>query len=655
MMEALNQFHFIRPLWLLVLPIILIVWWLLLQSLRNTHWEQYITKELLDALRVHNTQQSYWWRWCLLLAWGLTIIAAAGPTWNKISVPTVKNQQATVILLDLSRSMLIEDISPNRLARAKFKLIDVLKRQSDGQTALIAYAGDAYTVSPLTNDPRTIESLLPALHPSIMPSQGSNIEAAITHAVELLKNANISSGDLLLLTDGIATDALSVIPTLLKQPYKLSILSIGSTEAGPIPVTDGGFLRGASGEIILASVNQSELQQLASGLRGRYASLSTNDSDIDYLLQQQFDSNSTQNEQDSSSTTVSDQWADMGHWLALLLIPLAVLCFRKGVIYLLPLVFLIPTPEAQAQTSYWEKLWQNKDQQATSLIEQKQFAKAAETFKRSDWAGTAHYQAGNYAAAVNELSKNNDVTSLYNLGNAQAFTGDLQTAVKTYTQVLQLVPNHEDALHNKGVIEQLLKQQNKQDPNQQSGDPSGEQSNESSEGNSSDSQQENPENKQGDQENGDNQSIENSQQSEENKDANQSAQQQDGQSSQSDSQSPKDLNTQEEQKNETASDEPQGDTIDSNNEDKNGTESQKNITTEQQAQTEDPKDSNSESSYALQATPSDLKDTSEQWLRSIKDNPSGLLQRKFQYQKQLRAQQQQLNQSRPQPSQSQRY
>jgi len=162
MIDTLSQFHFIRPLWLLVFPVMLLVWWFL-QSLKSNHWEQYIQKELLDALRVQPSQQSQSSRfaslsaigkWLLLLAWCIAIIAVAGPTWHKTPVPAVKNQQATVILLDLSRSMLVEDIEPNRLARAKFKLRDILKQRGDGQTALLAYAGDAYLVSPLSDDPR---------------------------------------------------------------------------------------------------------------------------------------------------------------------------------------------------------------------------------------------------------------------------------------------------------------------------------------------------------------------------------------------------------------------------------------------------------------------------------------------------------------------
>jgi len=141
---------------------------------------------------------------------------------------------------DLSPSMLAQDLSPDRLTRAKFKLIDMLRQQRDGQTALIAYAGEAHTVSPLSDDPKTIEALLPALHPNVMPVRGSNTEAAVELAQQLLSDAGLHSGDILLITDGIANDAITDIRNSINSNYRVSVLAVGGNDATPIPSPNGG-------------------------------------------------------------------------------------------------------------------------------------------------------------------------------------------------------------------------------------------------------------------------------------------------------------------------------------------------------------------------------------------------------------------------------
>ena len=94
----------------------------------------------------------------------LVIIALAGPTWQRVPSPVFRNESALVIALDLSRSMDAEDIKPSRLIRARYKIADILKQRKDGQTALLVYAGDAFTVTPLTDDTETIDESVISTH-----------------------------------------------------------------------------------------------------------------------------------------------------------------------------------------------------------------------------------------------------------------------------------------------------------------------------------------------------------------------------------------------------------------------------------------------------------------------------------------------------------
>jgi len=379
----ISQFHFVRPLWLIALPGVLALWLLARHKLSHGQWESYLPKEMIAALQVNSTQISNRWQWWLLCSLFALILAAAGPSWIKQPVPVVKNQNAL-----LSPSMLAEDITPNRLTLAKFKLIDILNERADGRAALIAFAGDAHTVSPLTDDPRTIEALLPALHPNVMPSRGSNVEAAVTLALQLLRDAHARSGEVLLISDGITDDAIKRVGKLMDgSPSSLSILGVGGTDAVPIPDQNGGFLRKSNGEIVLAGVNRKELKTLANQSGGRFVSLRSDDSDIDYLLLDEFDNTESVNSESGNHTF--DSWVDMGHWLVLFALPFALFCFRKGFVYffpltVIPLLFVLPidSQAAESDTSIWTNLWQTPDQQAAKLLEQEHYTDAAQRIGR---------------------------------------------------------------------------------------------------------------------------------------------------------------------------------------------------------------------------------------------------------------------------------
>lgn len=609
-LSAIEQFHFIRPEWLWSLPIALLVWALLRNQHGDQQWSSHIPKAMLAALKISSAKQSGLWKWGLLLLWLGVIIAAAGPTWDKQAAPIVQNQQALVLVLDLSPSMLAQDLSPDRLTRAKYKLIDVLRRQADGQAALIAYAGDAHTVSPLTDDPRTIEALLPALHPNVMPSRGSNTEAAIELAQQLLADAGLPSGEILLISDGVADDAIESISDSINSNYRLSVLAVGGPDAAPVPAANGGFVRRANGEIVLSAVNSNELRSMASALGGRFSILTTDDSDIDTLLTNDFETDNFDepNPQEAQQSSVAyDAWVDMGHWLVLLMLPFALVLFRKGVIYLLPftfsLFFLAPN-ESYAADFSWKDLWQTRDQQAIKQFESGDFDAAAESFERKDWSALANYKQADYAATINKLSGLEDLTSVYNKANALAFNGQLEEAVEAYEQVLEQQPDHQDAAHNKSVIEQLMQQQNQQQDQE---------SQDSSEDGSEDQQ------------------SQEQQQSE------------DSESQDSESQDSQDQSQQDQQSESEQSNAEKTESEDSDNESEaDESEPEKAETDEanaEEANDEDPESEPKNEAVQVGSTDEPLEDASEQWLRTIKDDPSGLLRRKFNYQAQQRAQQ----------------
>src|SRR5690606_4082420 len=140
----------------------------------GANWRREIAPDLLDHLLDHRGERRMRWPWWLAFAgWVLGCLALAGPTWEKLPQPVLQKRDALVVVLDLSLSMTVADVQPSRLQRARYKILDLLQRRTEGLTGLVAYAGDAHVVTPLTDDTATIANLVPALAPDMMPIYGS--------------------------------------------------------------------------------------------------------------------------------------------------------------------------------------------------------------------------------------------------------------------------------------------------------------------------------------------------------------------------------------------------------------------------------------------------------------------------------------------------
>jgi Ca-activated chloride channel family protein len=565
--------HFIRPelLWLLpvVLPLILLAW---RKQSSGGDWAKAIDSELLPHLVASEGSsgsrlRQLWW-----LALPLLVFGASGPSLERTELPVFEKSDALVIVLDLSRSMWATDTQPSRIRRARQKVMDVLDLRSEGVTGMVVFAGDAHVVTPLTDDTRTIENLLSALAPDIMPLQGSNATEALGLAASLLETSGLTNGSVLLITDGLPKLSTSQVSDLLKPVgAALSILIVGTETGAPIPLPDGGFLRDDSDQIVIPAVDKRMIQQIASNLDARSASVSVDSSDLTYLLSGTESSMTS----DDSLERKTDTWVDLGYWLAiaaaLLLLPL----FRRGA--LSALVFAVLLTDADpAQANPLENFWSTPDQKGASALADGDPALAATLFEAPEWRGTAQYEAGNFKSSSAEFGKLESTDSLYNRGNALALAGDLKAAIESYDKSLALSPERQDAITNRELVKSLLEQQ---EQDQQGNDQDSDSDQSDQDGESQDSESE-------------------------------SAQQE--QDSQSESQ--------------------EGDSEPSDQQ-PSDQESQQNGDAEM---TEDLSPSDLEEATQEQLARFDEaleeQQALEQWLRRVPDDPGGLLRRKFRYQ-----------------------
>jgi len=380
-------------------------------------------------------------------------LSLAGPSWNRLEQPVFRSEQAMVIALDLSRSMDAQDLTPSRLTRARLKILDILERRTSGQTALVVYSSNAFTVTPLTTDVDTVAALVNSLDTEIMPSRGSYPIAAINKGRQLLDQAGVGYGEVLLITDGgTSPGAERAAQDLADAGYTLSVMGVGTSEGAPIPIAGGGFVTDRSGNLAVPKLESRELESLAAAGNGRFTILSADDRDLDVLLSGMVDSSSA-----SDESLATDQWLEEGPWLLFFLLPLAAFAFRRG--WMLVIAFAILPLAEPVHAFSWDDLWLTKDQQGQRQLAEGNAAAAAELFEDPAWRGVANYLAGEYAGSANGFASQTDSENLYNLGNALARLGNLETAISAYEQVLEASPGHEDALYNRDLLKELLDQQ----------------------------------------------------------------------------------------------------------------------------------------------------------------------------------------------------
>lgn len=464
--------HFLRPEWFLaLLPLALLLLLLFKNRAASSSWNRYIAPHLAKVLVGGSIKKKHNNIAYLALAWFIAVFALSGPAFEKRALPVYESAQGRVIVMDMSLSMYANDLVPNRLTQAKFRATDLIEGLAEGETGLIAYAGDAFTISPLTRDKATLLNLLPTLTPSIMPVKGSNLEAAINQAKSLLSQGGHVRGDIILFTDGISTAQFKRAESVLADSqYRLAIIAFGSQQGSPIKLPDGQLLRDNANQVVVAKTDYTLLKELATKANGVLVPSRADGADItqikDWLA----------NTQDTKASDLEGEtWLDLGPYFALLLLLPALLSFRNGMLASLALLLLIQ-PSGQVYADTWDDLWQTQDQQAMQAYQAKDYQGAASQFANPQWQASALYKAGEYQQALNAFDKDDSASGLYNQGNSLMQLGNYAEAQKRYQSAVEKNPQFDAAKSNLELAKKLQQQQeqNQQQNSDQSSDDNSE-------------------------------------------------------------------------------------------------------------------------------------------------------------------------------------
>src|SRR5690606_11140346 len=320
----------------------------------------------------------------------------------------------------------------------------------------------------------------------------SSIAAGIEKAALLLRQANVTEGRILLMTDAEPTPVdFDAVRRVAEEGIEVNVLAVGTEEGAPIPERMGGFVTDGRGNVVVPKLDARGLSALADAGGGRFSTLTADDGDLERLEPPQDAGEIVETDE---NTRVADVWQDAGLYFAVLLLPLVALGFRRGWIAVIALFVLVPQPPALAQepagrasvdsdgglADWWASLWRRPDQRGMEAFAAERPEQAARLFEDPEWRAAAQYRAGDYAASARSLAGIDTAEAHYNRGNALARAGEIESAIAAYDRALELDPEHDDARFNRDLLKEHLaqnpppQQQSSAGEEQQSGGNQGE-------------------------------------------------------------------------------------------------------------------------------------------------------------------------------------
>lgn len=460
------MFRFENPIYLYFLAIIPLLALLHYgtDALRRRRLKKYGDPELLKALM---PDVSTWRRelkfWLVSGALAMMIVCLARPQYGtKIDTRTRKGIEA-IIALDVSNSMLAEDVKPSRLDKSKMLISSLVDKMNDDKVGLIVYAGDAYTQLPITSDYVSAKMFLDNISPDMIAVQGTDIARAINLASHSFTQQEGVGRAIFVITDGEDNEGGTVeaASEALKKGMNVYVLGVGSPEGSPIPMPGTNrYITDNAGNTVVSKLNEDMCRQIAQAGGGAYIYVD-NSSSAQSALQRHIDKLAKAEMESVLYSEYDEHFRDFA-WAALVLLILDLLFLARKNHILSRFKLFRPSPKAAAAVAV---ILLSALAPASFGLDNSAFAqkKNDRYFIRH---GNRFYRDSLYAKAQVDYQKaiekdNTNAVAYYNLGNAQLMQGQPKDAMKNYESAARLQKDKmrgSQIYHNMGVILQSQKQ-----------------------------------------------------------------------------------------------------------------------------------------------------------------------------------------------------
>jgi len=424
----------------------------------------------------------------ILLAFGFAIAALSGPQWGYKWEKVTQKGVDIMIALDCSKSMLAQDIKPNRLERAKREIIDLLRMMKSDRAGLVAFSGKAILQCPLTLDHEAFNIFLKVLEPGFLPVGGTNLRDAINACYHGFEKTADTQKAIIIITDGENTtgDGEEIVKEMAKQGIKIFCIGVGDVQGAPIPDEKGGFKKDGSGNIILSKVDEKGLETMAAMTGGAYVRSVAGDMDLDLIYKTRILGTMDQKTLTSGKQKI---WENRYQWflfpcLLLLLVEFMMPAQKKingFFLFVLALGILVfPRAGVYAETvsssvkkgiKAFEE--QNYEQAKTHFIDAQ--LENPENPALYYNIGAAAYMNKEYDQAQKNFMqavKTKDIhlqhDAQYNLANTYFRMGNLDEAIKGYETIVEKFPEDTQAKENLEFArqkKQAQQQESKSDQN----------------------------------------------------------------------------------------------------------------------------------------------------------------------------------------------
>ena len=493
------RFAHIELLWLLVTIPVFVAAYIVYTRRKRRQLEAFGDPELVETLMPNASRVRPTIKFSILMvALALLIIAAARPQFGQSERTEKREGIEAIIALDISNSMLAEDVAPNRLDRAKQMLSKMIDQMVNDKVGLVVFAGDAFIQLPITCDYVSAKMFLNTIKPDLIKTQGTAIGQALNTSIRCFGEQSDASRAIILITDGEnhEDDAVAVAKRAKEEGIKVLVVGIGKPEGSPIPVPGtNNFIKDRQGNVVVSKLNEEMCREIASAGDGIYVRCDNTNTAM-RALQKELDTLATQEIETSVFTDYNEQFQSFA-LLALLLLVIDFFIFNRknktitrldifgtsGSRGLVVSMLLLCSLSMFAQREAGDVRSGNREYRKQNFSEAEiDYRRALETNKNSYEAhynlGDALFKQDKYAEAQTEFEtaaqlvdakkeKERYAKSMHNIGNCAFAQQQYDKAVSAYQQSLRANPKDNDTRYNLVKAMEMLQQQQQQQQNQQ--------------------------------------------------------------------------------------------------------------------------------------------------------------------------------------------